>query len=302
MLFAIAAEQAKLEIVAWMSQWNPHPVHPSAFTREHWMANQIVRWMPSVDAIHINPGLFANVYFLGLPAIVHFGVLMAPFGQGLNAPPSNEDIGRVAAAVLANPGGRIGKTFRPTGPALISPHDVADAMGKALGRPVRYVPSTFKQFSKAATAIGVSSFDLASIRHYLQELAGGTFAIGAPTDHVEMLTGHPAEDIETIAHRYISHPELIAPGIRAGTKLGAFFLLARTLLMRAPNFDRWEREHLLPSLNHPLLAHENPAWRAHAQAQRLYLLDESVPVHERLRHSPSDSGEDEPQSPFDTPS
>jgi uncharacterized protein YbjT (DUF2867 family) len=302
MLFAIAAEQAKVEVVAWMSQWNPHPMHPSAFTREHWIANQIVRWMPSVDPIHINPGLFAYVYFLGLPAIVHFGMLMAPFGQGLNAPPSNEDIGRVAAAVLANPDGRIGKTFRPTGPALVSPHDVAGAMGKTLGRPVRYVPSTFEQFSKAARALGVSPFDTTSIRHYLQELAGGTFAIGAPTDHVEMLTGRPPEDIETIAHRYISHPELIAPGVHAGTKLGALLFLARTLFMRAPDFDRWEREHLLPSLNQPLLAHENPEWRAHAQAQRLYLLDESVPAYEGLRHTPSDSGEGEPRSSFDTTS
>src|SRR5262249_42041706 len=142
MLFAIAAEQAKLEVVACMSQWNPHPVHPSAFTREHWMANQIVRWMPSVDVIHVNPGIFAYVYFLGLPAIVHFGMFMAPFGEGLNAPPSNEDIGRVAAALLASPEGRIGKSFRPTGPALISGHDAAAAMGKALGRPVRYVPSS----------------------------------------------------------------------------------------------------------------------------------------------------------------
>jgi len=112
--------------------------------------------------------------------------------------------------------------------------------------------------------------------------------VGAPTDHVEMLTGRPAEDIETIARRYIKHPELIAPGIRAGTKLGAFLFLARMLFTRAPDFDRWEREHLLPSLNRPLLAHENPAWRAHAQAQRLYLLDESVPA-------PSDSGERVPQ-------
>jgi len=286
MLFAIAAEQAKLEVVAWMSQWNPHPVHSSAFTREHWIANQIVRWMPSVDAIHVNPGLFAYVYFLGLPAIVHFSMFMAPFGEGLNAPPSNEDIGRVAAAVLANPEGRIGKTFRPTGPTLISPHDAAAAMGKALGRPVRYVPNSLKQFTKAATATGVSPFDLASMRHYVQELAGGTYAVGAPTDHVEMLTGRPAEDIETIARRYIKHPELIAPGIRAGTKLGAFLFLARMMFTRVPNFDRWEREHLLPSLNRPLLAHENPAWRARAQTQRLYLLDESVAAGESMGQTP----------------
>src|SRR5262249_30148026 len=67
-----------------------------------------------------------------------------------------------------------------------------------------------------------------------------------------------------------------------GTKLGAFLFLARMMFTRVPNFDRWEREHLLPSLNRPLLAHENPAWRAHAQMQRLYLLDESVAAGESM--------------------
>ena len=287
MLFAIAAEQAKLEVVAWMSGWNPHPIHSSAFTREHWMANQIVRWMPSVDAIHVNPGIFAYVYFLGLAPILHFGMLTFPFGEGLNAPPSNEDIGRVAAAVLASPAGRIGKSFRPTGPALISPHDAAAAMGKALGRKVRYVPSSLKQYLKAATALGVSPFELTNMRHYAQEMAGGTYAVGAPTDHVEMLTGRPAEDFETIARRYLKQPELIVPGLRAGTKLGAFLSLARMMFTRVPDFDRWDREHLLPSLNQPLLAHENPAWRAHAQAQRLYLLDESAPAREITSTEPA---------------
>jgi uncharacterized protein YbjT (DUF2867 family) len=296
MLFAIAAEQAKLEVVAWMSGWNPHPSHPAALTREHWMTNQIVRWMPSVDAIHVNPGIFAYVYFLGLAAIVHFGMFTAPFGEGLNAPPSNEDIGRVAAAVLASPEGRIGKSFRPTGPALVSPHDAAAAMGKALGRPVRYAPSSLKQFLKAATALGVSPFELTNIRHYAQEIAGGTFAVGAPTDHVEMLTGRPAEDFETIARRYLKQPDLIVPGLRAGTKLDAFLFLARMMFTRVPNLDRWDQEHLLPSVNAPLLAHENPTWRAHAQAQRLYLLDESIPTRESMGHTRSDLDERKPQA------
>ena len=62
MLFALAAEEAKLEVVALMSGWNPHPTHPSVVTREHWIANQLYRWMPSVDVVHINPGIFAYVY------------------------------------------------------------------------------------------------------------------------------------------------------------------------------------------------------------------------------------------------
>ena len=49
MLFALAAEEAKLEVVALLSGWNPHPTHPSVPTREHWIANNVYRWMPSVD-------------------------------------------------------------------------------------------------------------------------------------------------------------------------------------------------------------------------------------------------------------
>jgi uncharacterized protein YbjT (DUF2867 family) len=291
MLFAIAAEQAKLEVVAWMSGWNPHPLHPSAFTREHWLANQIVRWMPSVGSIHVNPGLFAYVYFVGLRAIVHFGMFTAPFGEGLNAPPSNEDIGRVAAALLARPEDRIGKCFRPTGPALISPHDAAAAMAKALGRPVRYVPSSLAQLAKATTAFGMSPFEVASLLRYAEELAGGAFAVGAPTDHVELLTGRPAEDFETIARRYLAQPDLIVPGLRAGTKLGALVFLARMLLTRVPDLEHWEREHLLPSLAEPLLAHESPDWHAYARAQQLHLLDEPVPAGEGIGHTPSDAGQ-----------
>jgi uncharacterized protein YbjT (DUF2867 family) len=294
-LFAVAAEQAKLEVVAWMSGWNPHPAHPAALTREHWITNQVVRWMPSVDTIYVNPGLFAYIYFLGLVSIVHFGLFMAPFGEGLTAPPSNEDIGRVAAAVLANPEGRIGKSFHPTGPTLISGYDAATAMGKVLGRSVRYVPSSMKQFIKAATAQGLPMFELTNVRHYLKELADGTFAFGTPTNHVEMLTGRPAEDFETIARRYIRQPGLVVPGLQAGTKLGAFLFVARMLFTRVPDFERWEREHLLPSIDRALLAHENPAWRAAARAQRLYLLDESVPVDDSIVQTPSDSGERRPR-------
>lgn len=285
MLFAVAAEQAKLEIVAWMSQWNPHPRHPSAFTREHWITNQIVRWMPSVDTIFVNPGLFAYVYFLGFPAIVHFGLFTAPFGDGLNAPPSNEDIGRVAAAVLANPEGRIGKSFRPTGPRLISPHDAAAAMGRALGRRVVYKPSSMQAFAKAAITFGMTPFELASIRYYLEELACGTFSTGAPTDHVEELTGRPADDFDTIARRYFAEPSLVSPGLRAGSKLQAITFVLRMMFARVPDLVRWQEERELPRLARPMLAHENPDWRAHAEAQQLYLLPAAVLPSNAISHN-----------------
>ena len=82
MLFALAAEEAKLEVVALMSAWNPHASHPSIITRELWITQNITPWMPSVDVIHVNPGLFAFTYFLGIPAVAHFGMLMLPLERG----------------------------------------------------------------------------------------------------------------------------------------------------------------------------------------------------------------------------
>ena len=272
MLFALAAEEASLETVALMSQWNPHPTHPVANTREHWIANNIYQWMPTVDVIYVNPGLFAFLYLLSLPMIVHLGMLPLPFGDGLNAPPSNEDIGRVAAGLLADPAPHVGKCYRPTGPELVSPTDVAEILTGVVGRKVKYQDIPLKMFLKAATAQGLATiFDIASIRYCAQDLRGGTFAVGAPTTHVEEITGTPPESFETIARKYIAQPDLIVPGLRAGTKLGTLAFMLKMMLTRAPDLDRWERERGHPMLAQPVLAHESDEWRAAAKQQQLLL-------------------------------
>lgn len=272
LLFALAAEEVGLEAVAALTAWNPHPTHPSIHQREHWIANNIHRWMPNVPVIHINPGVFAFTYFFGLPAAVHFGQLMLPFGNGLNAPPSNEDIAAVVAGVLADPTPHIGRSYRPTGPTLISGDDAADAVGEALGRSVRYRNVPIRLFTKAAKTQGLRPFEIAQIRHYAEEIQGGTYAIGAPTDHVEQVTGRPAEPFEDTARRYIANPQQVMPGFAVGTRIGALTLLLKTLLTRAPNLDRWESERGYPLLDDAVLAHDSPEWRASASEQRLPLL------------------------------
>ena len=280
MVFAIAAEEAKLEVVALMSGWNPHPTHPSVVTREHWIANQLYRWMPSVDVIHVNPGIFAFLYLLGLPAIVHLGMLVAPFGNGRNAPPSNEDIARVAAGVLADPGPHSGKSYRPTGPELLSPHDIARILTNVTGRKVKYKDSSIKMFARAAKALGAADFEIAQIRYYAEELRHGAFEMGAPTDHVELITGRRAESFESIARRYLDNPSLIHPQLSQTGKLGAFAFMIRLMLSRVPNFDQWERDQGFPVLNEPVLAHDSEQWRATAEKRELNLLPNSAPGSE----------------------
>ena len=92
MLFAIAAEEAKLEVVALMSQWNPHPSHPSIVSREHWIANQLYRWMPSVDVVHINPGIFALCICWGCLRLFTLVGSWLPLGRAATLPPQTKTL------------------------------------------------------------------------------------------------------------------------------------------------------------------------------------------------------------------
>ena len=100
--------------------------------------------------------------------------------------------------------------------------------------------------------------------------------MGAPTRHVEELTGTPPEAFESIARRYIAQPDLIAPGLRAGTKLGAYAFAIKMMLTRVPDVDRWERDRGHPMIEAPVLAHDSDEWRAAAEDGRL-LLQQSEP-------------------------
>src|SRR5262249_8080590 len=123
-----------------------------------------------------------------------------------NAPPSNEDIARVAAAALMNPGRHAGKTYRPTGPELLGAEDMAKAIGRAVGRSVRVVPTPAWLFMKAARMAGISIDVMSNLRYYIEDHRQGAFELGAPTTDVHDATGRPAEDFETIARRYAAQP------------------------------------------------------------------------------------------------
>lgn len=199
-------------------------------------------------------------------------MFLAPFGDGLNAPPSNEDIARVVTGVLSNPAPHIGKNYRPTGPTLISPADVAGMLGNALGRKITYKDIPFKMFTKAAVALGFPLSELAHFRYYADELKSGAFAIGGPTDHVLEVSGEAPEDFESIARRYVKDTSLIHPALKLGSKLGAVAFLMKMMATPSAKLDAWERDRGYPLLSKPVLAQDSTEWRASAERQELNLL------------------------------
>lgn len=207
-IFADAALEAGIEAIVGLSQWLASPFHPALATRSAFATDRLFESLaPRIAYTALNPGFFADNYLRLIGFAAQLGVLPSLTGDSRNAPPSNEDIARVAAAVLANPADHAGRTYRPTGPELLSTADMAAILTDALQRKVRKVELPLWLFVKAARMQGVAAFELSGFRHYIDDHRQGAFARGAPNDVVERLTGRPPESFATIAARYAARPE-----------------------------------------------------------------------------------------------
>ena len=209
----------------------------------------------------VNPGFFADNYLRTLPLAAHLGVLPWLYGEGRNAPPSTEDMARVAAHALMQPQRHAGRTYRPTGPQLLSGDDIVQTLTKVLGRRVKKMPTPFWMFAKAARQDGATIDELVNLRHYIQDYRSGAFELGAPTQDVLEVTGRPAEDFETITRRYAAAPACLPTMANRLRQLAAFMATplrpgydlqsyARTLNAPRPlraeyavQSDTWLREH-----------------------------------------------------------
>ena len=256
--FAVAAKEARLEHIVGLTQWLASPSHPSLMTRQHWLVDRLFSMTPGVAHTIVNPGFFAEAYLVTIGMAANLGVFPWMFGNSRNAPPSNEDIGRVAVAALMDPARHAGKNYRPTGPELLGAQDMANAIGRAVGRPVGVVPTPAWLFMKAARMTGYPIDVFSGIRYYIDDHKRGAFELGAPTTDVLDVTGRPAEDFETIARRYAALPRNQRT---LGNRLREFAQFLMAPFSPGYNFDRYDRELSSPFPSQPQFAPESEVWR-----------------------------------------
>ncbi|MGE5205630.1 MAG: NmrA family NAD(P)-binding protein [Chlamydiota bacterium] len=256
--FAVAAKESRLEHVVGLSQWLASGSHPSLSTRQNWLVDRLFAMTPGVAHTIVNPGFFADTYLVTIGMAAHFGAFPWMYGNSRNAPPSNEDIGRVAAAVLMDPARHAGKSYRPTGPELLGAEDMAKAIGRAVGRSVRVVPTPIWLFMKTARMAGMPIELMSNVRYYIEDHKRGVFELGAPTTDVLDVTGRLPEDFETIARRYAA-----LPGNQRTFKnwLRTVVQFLITPLSPGFNFDRYELELHHPFPSQAQFASESDAWR-----------------------------------------
>jgi NAD(P)H dehydrogenase (quinone) len=256
--FAVAAKEAGLEHIVGLTQWLASPSHPSLMTRQSWLVDRLFSMTPGVAHTIVNPGIFADAYLSMTGFAANLGIFPWIFGNGRNAPPSNEDIARVAVAALMDPARHAGKRYRPTGPELLGAQDMAKAIGRAVGRSVKAVPTPTWMFLKTARMGGYPVDLLSGIRYYIADHMRGAFELGAPTTDVLDVTGRPAEDFETIARRYAALPRNRRT---LGNRLREFAQFILAPLYPSFNLDRYDRELRRPFPSEPHFAPESNVWR-----------------------------------------
>jgi uncharacterized protein YbjT (DUF2867 family) len=259
-IFAEAAHDARLEAVVVLSQWLVDRTHPSIHAREKYLAEKMFRWASDVGVITINPGWFADNYMAALEPISQFGLMALPLGSGLNAPPSNADIAKVIVGGLTEPAPYVGKTFRPTGPKLLSPDDIAAVFGKVLGRSVRYQNAPISLFLKFGRSIGLTDFILTQLYFFLLDYQRGSFGVGAPTDAVRQLGGAEPEDFEAIVRSYVAKSAFAKRTLALRTR--AAWNMVRALMTPLPDLDALAEKLNIPAIPHPSLAADSASWRA----------------------------------------
>lgn len=264
--FATVAMENRLEVVVALSQWVADGNHPATHAREKWLSEKMFQWAPTLDVVTVNPGFFADNYMAALEPIAHFGLMALPLGEGLNAPPSNEDIARVVVGALVDPAPHIGKSYRPTGPKLLTPEEIAASIGKALGRRVKYQDAPIALFLKVAKSLGIPEFVIEELYWFLLDYQQNAFGLGAPTDAVREVGGVDPEPFETTAQRYVAASGFARRSTRS--HLTAVYNLIAGLLTTAPNPAGIARRLELPTLNHPASATASAAWLASHAPER----------------------------------
>ena len=135
--FAQAAKEAGVEAIVNMSQISARQDAASNAARDHWIAERVFDWS-GLDVSHLRPTYFAE-WLLYMAPMARTGLIAWPFSAtGRHAPIAAEDQARVIAAILQNPAAHRNKVYPLFGAVEMTPVEIAQSVGSALGKEIRY--------------------------------------------------------------------------------------------------------------------------------------------------------------------
>ncbi len=207
--FAHAAKTEGVRSIVNMSQISARPDAVSQAALSHWYGERVFDWA-GVPVTHIRPTFFMEwlTYGFQLPLIANHDVLKVPAGKGRHAPIAAEDQGRVIASLLLDPAPHQGKTYPLFGAVEMDHEELAQAVGNALGRTIRYEDESFEAFEARLKSIGMPDHFIQHIVSVYHDYQNGVFA---GTDNlIETVTGRKPI---TVADYVASNKALFQPAL-----------------------------------------------------------------------------------------
>jgi len=150
--FAQAAGEAGVDAIVNMSQAIAREDARSHDAYEHWLAERVFDWS-SIPVTHLRPTFFAE-WLLYLAPMIRQGTIYAPYGPGRAALIAAEDQGRVIARILQDPEPHRGKVYLLYGPVEYTFPEIAEILGRTLGKQILYRQVPFEVMARAFTAGG----------------------------------------------------------------------------------------------------------------------------------------------------
>lgn len=203
-IFAAAARELGLELVVNNSQFQgmlEDPTFrdlqraPSFRNLQHRLADRIFDWA-QVGAVHLQaPPYYENVRALVSRSVAEQNTAFLPWGDETTVIPlaGAEDVSRVAAALLANPGVPSQNVY-PLISEAPTVRKIVESLGKAIGRPIRYVPVTDDQWAEAVNE-RINPHALDHLTHLWQYFRKGEERYRA-TNAVRVITGQNPQTLE----------------------------------------------------------------------------------------------------------
>jgi uncharacterized protein YbjT (DUF2867 family) len=203
-IFAAAARDAGLELVVNNSQFQGAPgdpafrdlTHAASFRNlQHRLADRIFDWA-EVGAVHLQaPPYYENVRALVRRSVAEQSTVYLPWGEDATVIPlvGAEDVSRVAAALLASPSVPAQSAYALVGETP-SVRQITEVLGRAIGRPIRYVAITDEQWAGAVKErLGPHALD--HLSHLWQTFRKGEERYQT-TDAISVVTGRNPQTLE----------------------------------------------------------------------------------------------------------
>ena len=203
-IFAAAARDAGLELVVNNSQFQGVPGDPafrdlqrapSFRNLQHRLADRIFDWA-QVGAVHLQaPPYYENVRALVSRGVAEQNAAFLPWGDGKTVIPlaSAEDVSRVAGTLLADAGVPSQNAY-PLVSETPTVDEIVEALGRAIGRPIRYVPITDQQWAEAVKE-RINPHAIDHLTHLWQYFRKGEERFQT-TDTVRIVTGRNPQTLE----------------------------------------------------------------------------------------------------------